>query len=1007
MNPYDRPARHQPPPAGAETRKPAPRRTSVDPYAQPAVAQAPVEIEPSDAGPPAGRATSVDPYAQPARHEPVPEASWPLARRTSVDPYAQPAGPQPVLEFGPRDERRTSVDPYAQPATWVEPPEREATGPRRRPLDPYAERSHQAPVPRDALPPAPRSPTDPYAQPAVYQPPPPTAEARRTSVDPYTQPAGHEPPPAPLPTPARRTSVDPYAGTPGADGSTFEATDGREADRTSSTAGPLPLDPFALPPPPTPAVAAARRSATVRTLARRGFLVGAAALGGGLAVGFMAWRREPNNPLQATLEPGQSSLNPYVRIDAQGITLITPRADKGQGAASVQAALLAEELDLAWGAFAIEPGPPSAAYYNGKVLAEGFPIAAVSETFLASAGRGAGQALGKLMGLQITGGSTTVADGFDRLRVAGAVARQMLLAAASMRSGVPAAQLSTREGQVILPDGRALPYTALAADAAQLRPPAEVVLKPPAQWRLLGKPMRRLDIVAKSTGTARYGIDLRLPGMLHATVRANPRLGGGLRWIDDTAALQERGVVRVVSMPDGYGVIADNTWRAFQAAELVRAEWGEAPYPANTEGLFGEIAGAFTPAARDSRLKDEGDVQSVLAPKGPGFWQADYRVPYLAHAPLEPMNAVVQLNGSRLDLWVGTQIPRYAVAAAARLTGLREDQVHLHAQIMGGSFGRRLEDDFIRQAVLLAMAHPGPPIQMTWSREEEMTHDFPRPGALARARGQVRAGQVLALDLSIASASVTTSQMGRLGLSPAGPDVALVAGAWDQPFALPHYRVTGYRAPETVPISSWRSVGASGNAFFHECALDELIHAAGADPLRERLRMCTHAPSRRVLQAVGEMCGWGTPLPKGRGRGLAFCLSFGVPVAEVVEVSTTPRGIRIERVFVAAEVGRVIDPVNFEAQVQGGVIWGLGHAMNCELTWADGLVQQTNFHAYTGMRLHQAPEIVVRALETTDEVRGIGEPPVPPAAPALANAIFAATGRRLRELPLARHIDFV
>ena len=235
----------------------------------------------------------------------------------------------------------------------------------------------------------------------------------------------------------------------------------------------------------------------------------------------------------------------------------------------------------------------------------------------------------------------------------------------------------------------------------------------------------------------------------------------------------------------------------------------------------------------------------------------------------------------------------------------------------------------------------------------------------------------------------------------------IVAGAWDQPYAIPHYRVTGYRAPELVPVSSWRSVGASINGFLHESFLDELIHAAGADPLRERLRLCTHEPSRRVLESVGEMSGWGTPLGPGRGRGVALTVAFGVPVAEVVEVSDTPDGIRVDRVFVAAEVGRVLDPMNFENQVQGAVIWGLGHAMNAELTYADGIAEQTNFHLFETMRMKQVPEIVVRALETGPKVRGIGEPPVPPAAPALANAIFAATGTRVRELPMRKTVRFV
>jgi isoquinoline 1-oxidoreductase beta subunit len=254
--------------------------------------------------------------------------------------------------------------------------------------------------------------------------------------------------------------------------------------------------------------------------------------------------------------------------------------------------------------------------------------------------------------------------------------------------------------------------------------------------------------------------------------------------------------------------------------------------------------------------------------------------------------------------------------------------------------------------------------------------------------------------------SVMASQMSRQGMPTPGPDLQIVAGAWDQPFDIPNYRVTGYRAPGLAPISSWRSVGASSNGFFHDCLLDELIHAAGADPLAERLRLCDHLPSRKVLEAVGEMSNWGGALGARRGRGVAFCLSFGVPCAQVIEVSDTDAGIRIDRVFVAADVGRILDPVNFEGLVKGGVIFGLGHAMNCEITYAGGAAEQENFDSFPGMRLYQCPEIVVRGLENADKIRGVGEPPVPPAAPALANAIFAATGTRLREMPFSKFVDF-
>jgi isoquinoline 1-oxidoreductase subunit beta len=739
-------------------------------------------------------------------------------------------------------------------------------------------------------------------------------------------------------------------------------------------------------------------------IVRRTFLIGSAAVTGGIAFGVYEYKRVPTNPLLKGIITGQSALTPYVRVDENGVTIITPRADVGQGAYSVQAALVAEEMDLAWQDIRVDPGSPSGAYYNGKVLAEGLPLAATDNGLLARKARILSDVIAKFLHLQITGGSSTVPDAYEKLRIAGAAAREVLLQAAARETGIARADLRTRNGAVVTPDGKSLSYVSLAATAANIDPPRTVTLKPESEWRYLGKPMRRLDMVAKCTGTAVFGLDIKLAGMVYATVRTNPRLGGGMTNHDASAATASRGVLKVVPMAGGVGVIADNTWRAFKAASLIKFDWGQAPYPPTTAAMFETVAASFVPARRDSRFKNDGNIESALT--GSDVIEAEYKVPYLAHAPLEPMNAVVQLKDGHLDIWTGTQIPTFIVATAASMSGLRAENISVHAQLSGGSFGARLEDDYVRQAIELAQAFPGPPIKMTWTREEDMTHDYPRPLAMARMRGAVKDGHVEAYDLSIASQSVTASQLGRQNMFVPGPDVAIVAGAWDQPFKIPHYRVTGYRVPEMVPVSSWRSVGASGNGFLHEGFLDELIYAAGADPLKERLRLCWHEPSRKVLEAVGEMSNWGSDSGKDRGRGLAFTLSFGVPVAEVVEVTNTPRGLRIDKVFVAAEVGKVLDPINFDNQIRGGVIWGLGHAMNAELTFTDGIAQQTNYHAFEAMRLYQVPIIEVRALTNGGEIRGIGEPPVPPAAPALANAIFAATGTRIRELPLKKHIDF-
>ena len=741
-----------------------------------------------------------------------------------------------------------------------------------------------------------------------------------------------------------------------------------------------------------------------KTIARRTFLIGSAAIVGGVAFGVYKYRTPHANPLLDDLPEGAAALTHYVLITGQDITLITPRADKGQGATSVQAALIAEELDVELDQIKTDPGPPSPAYYNTALSGDSLPFRSTDQSFVAETARAIMDAPIKFLGLQITGGSTTVPDGYEKLRMAGAVARETLKAAAAQIHDVDVAALITERGAVILPDGTRVPYQALASTAATLEPVTEVTLRAPDQWRLLGKPMRRVDILAKSTGTQDYGIDQTHPGMLHAAIRLNPAQGGEMRGFDASEAEKMRGVVKVVTVTGGIGVIADNTWRAFQAALAVEVDWAPAPYPAEMEGHWTALSKSFTPDQQDSQFRDVGDVDATLA-QGSDL-SVEYRTPYLAHAPLEPINATVLVGEGRVDVWTGTQIPGFVQKNVARLTGIDAENVHIHALMIGGSFGHRLEDDVVRHATTLAMAMPGTPIKLTYSREEDMTHDYPRQIAMARGRGRVIGGQVETFDLGIAMPSVMASQMSRQGLPTPGPDLQIVAGAWDQPFDIPNYRVTGYRAPELAPISSWRSVGASSNGFFHDCLLDELIHAAGADPLAERLRLCDHLPSRKVLEAVGEMSNWGSAIEARRGRGVAFCLSFGVPCAQVIEVSDTDAGIRIDRVFVAADVGRILDPVNFEGLVKGGVIFGLGHAMNCEITYADGAAEQKNFDSFPGLRLYQCPEIVVRGLENADKIRGIGEPPVPPAAAALGNAIFAATGTRLREMPFNKFVDF-
>ena len=743
----------------------------------------------------------------------------------------------------------------------------------------------------------------------------------------------------------------------------------------------------------------------VKTIARRSFLIGSAAVLGGVAFGVWRAKTPYTNPLLKRLGEGEAALTPYVKIDASGVTLITPRADKGQGAYHVQAALIAEELDVTLEAVKIDPGPPDRAYWNTALAAEAAEFNAPEEGFVQDALTGVLGSVMKFVGLQITGGSTTVPDGFIKLRAAGASARETLKLAAAEQLGVAVGDLRTEAGHVIAPDGTALRYEKLAEAVAGMEPVQDVALRDPSEWRYLGKPMQRVDILAKSTGTQAYGIDFEIEGMVYAALKLAPAQGGGLVSYDASAALEMRGVSGVYDVSGGVAVVADNTWRAFQAAEAVEAEWSASDMPANMAEHWAALEASFVPSHQDSRVRDDGDVDTAML-EGEAV-TADYRAPYLAHAPLEPVSATVLVSDARVDVWTGTQIPRFVQATVAKIAGLDADAVHVHVLMMGGSFGHRLEDDVVRQAAEVAVQMRGVPVKLTYSRETDMAHDYTRQIAAAKMRGTVKDGRVQAYDLSIAMPSVIVSQMGRQGLGVPGPDSQIVAGAFEQPFAIPHHRVTGYRADPLAPVSSWRSVGASTNGFFYNLGLEELIEAAGADPLEERLRLASDPLARKVLEAVGEMSDWdGVSLGPRRGRGVAMTRSFGVHCAEVVEVTDTDDGIRIDKVYVAAEVGRVLDPVNFENQVQGGVVWALGHAMNCEITYEGGVAEQLNFASFDGMRMSQCPEIVVRGLENGEAVRGVGEPPVPPAAPALAAAIYAATGVRLREMPFSKFVRF-
>lgn len=744
------------------------------------------------------------------------------------------------------------------------------------------------------------------------------------------------------------------------------------------------------------------------TYTRRGFLVATVAVAGGVVFGIRTYRENLENPLSATLAPGEAALTPYIKITADGITIITPRAEMGQGIHTTLAALVAEELDVELIDVMVEHGPPSSAYYNGGVVEEGYPFPATDRSALAEFARARRDIPAIFLAYQITGGSTSTHDAYEKMRRAGAVARQTLKAAAARRSGISVADLTTRAAAVVLPDGTRLPYTELAADAAEVDLADAPALRPRSEWRILGRSQDRLDVVAKSTGQAVYAIDVRLPGMRFGAIRRSPYPGGALLSFDASAASAMPGVDTVLDIGTGVVAVADTTGAALQALDAVSCEWTPAAHPADTEGHFDAIAAAFTPDRQAGRPRGDGDVESPLG--GADVIEAEYRVPYLAHVTMEPMSAAALWQDGRLQIWTGTQGPTVARREAALAAGIEEEAVSIVTTLLGGGFGRRGKMDFVQNAARVAVRMEGTPVLLTYGREDDTAGGPFRPAAIGRFRAVMKDGLPFAVDVSTASPSIMKGINDRGG-APAPipdfvPDFTIAQALWDQPYGIDYYRATAHKAEPLLPVGFWRSVGASQNTFFHECMMDELALAGDRDPIEMRLDLLTDEPSRRVLEAVAEMAGWSDELVPGRARGVAFALVFGAPTAQIVEVEGTPRGIKLTHVWVAADVGVALDPRNLDAQLISGVSFGLGAAIGEKITVSEGRVEQSNFHDYRPLRMSAAPPVTTRILENAPHIRGIGEPGTPCAAPALANAVFALTGRRIRTLPLADRVAF-
>jgi isoquinoline 1-oxidoreductase beta subunit len=725
---------------------------------------------------------------------------------------------------------------------------------------------------------------------------------------------------------------------------------------------------------------------------RRSFLVMAGAAG--LVLGCHG----PLIGAQAAENAG-AMLSPWLHIGPDGgVTVFCGRSEMGQGVYTGLGMLVAEELECDWQKVKVETGGAETVFtniYGGEEFLTGGHSEpdqmGPTKTWIVTKAA-------KAISEQFTGGSSSARDGFVRMRNAGATARVMLIAAAAQEWGVPAGDCTVEAGLVSHPaSGRTKTYGALAAAAAKLDPPSDVPLKPRAAWRLVGTRVPRIDLPAKVDGSATFGIDIRRPGMLFATVANCPVFGGTLKRFDGAAAMKLPGVKAVEAVPGGVAVVADSTWRAKQGLAAVAIEWDDGPNAhVDTAVLQMQYLGAL-----EGKLKSvfsHGDVEKTLA-GGHKTVTADYRLPFLAHAAMEPINCTADVTDDGVDVWVPTQDQTRAQKVAADIAKVSASKVRIHTTLLGGGFGRRAETDFVAQAVTLSKSLKQP-VQVIWSREEDMQHDFYRPAATSRFVAALdESGMPIAWRHRVASESITARQLPILLWL--GPDPTITEGSAEMPYAIPNQAVELALQDSAVPVGPWRSVGHSLNAFFKECFLDEVAAAGGIDPLELRRRLLKDQPRiLAVLERAAKESDWGTPLPAGSGRGIALHSSFGSTVAEVAEVTVEGGKITVKRVVAVVDCGTMINPDIVEAQVQSAIVYGMTAAFFGKITVEKGRVVQANFPDYEMVRLAQMPRVDVHVIQSEAYPGGIGEPATPPIAPAIANAVFAATGKRVRSLPL-------
>lgn len=697
------------------------------------------------------------------------------------------------------------------------------------------------------------------------------------------------------------------------------------------------------------------------TTTRRNFLKTTSAVSGGLLMGVVL----PGNLLAAgTLH----TPNAWVHIaDDNTITLLCARSEMGQGVYTALPMLIAEELHVNLQTVKVENAPPAAVYVNA------------------------------LLGAQITGGSTSVRDGWEKLRIAGAQVREMLISAAANEWKVDRASLKADQGFVTGPGGKRASYGHLADAASKLPVPEKVALKDPKDFTIVGKRTKRLDTPSKVRGAAEYGIDVKLPGMLYASLEQCPVIGGKVASFDASSAKGMPGVVDVVQINDGVAVVAKSYWQAVKARKAVTVKWDNGAGAALDHNVVLKATrDAITNVKALPIGTPVGNASEAL--KGAAkVVKAEYISPMQAHAPLEPMNFTASYKDGKILLIGSTQFQQGAQGAVAAALGLKPEDITLKTTFLGGGFGRRLELDFIVQAAQISKA-VNQPVKLVWSREDDMTHDFYRPlGVNQLEAGLDAKGNPVALHFKVASQSVTQRAFG-LPKETFDPFMgeAAVAG-----YEIPNTRHDLHIIDTGIRVGYWRAVSHNMNAFANESFMDELAAAAGKDPYQYRMALLGNKPRfANVLRMAAEKAGWGKPLPKGHAHGIALMEGYDSYMAQVAEVSVGPQGVQVHKVTVAADVGHMINPDTVEAQIQSSIVFGMGAGLMQEITMEKGVVQQTNYGDFPVVRMFHAPKVDIVLVKSTEKPGGIGEPATALVVPAIANAVFAATGKRVRKLPL-------